>query len=156
MLRRAGDLAGVGLLVSDNNLAGLSARLLQHRERRQACIDALADAERNVELTEAELASAMASAGVRTYRHGGLTFAPRVRETWRLVRERRPDALALLKAHAPHVVRESVHPATLTRFLRDHLARIASSGWWPALEPCVARRERVYVSVKPVRATRHR
>jgi predicted phage tail protein len=53
---------------------------------------------------------------------------------------------------APDVVRETVHPATLSCFLRDHRPRVAAASWWALLEPCLTRRERACIEVRAPRS----
>jgi len=128
-------------------VADLAAKLLETRDRRDALKATLGAVDLEVAAAESELATAMTAAGLRSFEHRGRALVPRLRETWSSRPGRQAEVVAILKAHIPSIVRETVHPATLNRFLGDRRAELATSSWWASLEPCLTRTERAFIAV---------
>src|SRR5256885_16402242 len=102
-----------------SELVELAAELLALRKARDTCKQSLDGLRADIAAAEAYFASVLAENGLERLVHRGRTFTVGVREAWTVRPGRQPEVVALLKANAPAIVRESVHPATLTCFLRD-------------------------------------
>ena len=55
------------------------------------------------------------------------------RESAAPTKERRAEAIGLLRVEAPQIILETVHPATLTRFVKFRTRDGPEPPWWPVI-----------------------
>lgn len=127
----------------------LCAAVVKTQEARDSAKKALDEATESLNEAKSTLASAMVEAGTSKTTLDGRKFATKTKISWKTRSAHKDDLLTLLRTEAPEVVKESVHAATLNKFMSDKEKEWSDDGpeWWGTAREYVERIEDTALSV---------
>jgi hypothetical protein len=123
--------------------------LLAARDARDAAKAALDRADETYGAAEKALVDAMVDVGQDKATHAGMTFATKHKVSWKAAPAEQDGLIRVLRAEAPEVVKETVHAATLTKFMNEHEQEYGDGGpgWWKQVLHMVKRSEATVLSL---------
>ena len=127
----------------------LCEAVLAAQDKRDAAKSVYEKADKAFTDVQEELTAAMVDIGQDKASFGEKNFATRIKVTWKQDAAAKDAVLKLLKAEAPEVVKESVHSATLSKFMTDRDSEFGDSGpaWWARLRESVQKTETTALSI---------
>jgi hypothetical protein len=127
----------------------LCTAVLKAQEARDSAKKIMDAATDSFNEAKSALASAMVEAGTSNTTLDGRKFATKTKVTWKTRSAHKDDLLALLRTEAPEVVKESVHAATLNKFMTDKEKEWSDDApeWWGTAQEYVERLEDTALSV---------
>lgn len=132
----------------------LATSVIQAQEAHDAAKKVLDDAKGALATAKEALAKAMVDSETPKLSHEGRKFATNTKVSWKTRSAHKDDLLVLLKAEAPDVVKESVHAATLNKFMNDKEKEWSDAGpeWWGRAREFVERNEETVLSITKSKA----
>lgn len=132
----------------------LCTSVIQAQEAHDAAKATLDDAKSALNAAKEALAKAMVESETPKKTHEGRKFATSTKVSWKTRSAHKDDLLVLLKAEAPEVVKESVHAATLNKFMNDKEKEWQAEGpeWWGKARDYVERSEDTVLSITKTKA----
>lgn len=128
-------------------IATLAAALVATKQKIENAKAALAVVEKEAELIEEKLAAAMQAAKLDNVQEGGRYIALKTTHAWSILDDEKSRALALLKEHAPGLVKETVHAASLAKWANDVARAKTPAPFWGEVRPLLEERVTTRVSV---------
>jgi len=127
----------------------LCESVLKARDSRDSAKSVLDKAEKEVAAAEKALIEAMVDIGQDSASFGEKNFATKHKIAWKAESSHKDAIIKLLRVEAPEVVKESVHAATLNKFMNERSSEWTNDGpsWWADLCGWVARQESTTLSV---------
>lgn len=121
------------------------------RDSAKGVLDAATDA---LNTAKSALASAMVESETPKTTYEGRKFATSTKISWKTRSKHKDELLSLLRTEAPQVVKESVHAATLNKFMNDKEKEWSDEGpeWWGTAREYIERLEDTVLSVTKTKA----
>jgi hypothetical protein len=137
-----------------SNIDELCTSVIQAQEAHDAAKAALDDAKKALNTAKEALSKAMVESETPKKTYEGRKFATSTKVSWKTRSKHKDDLLSLLKTEAPEVVKESVHAATLNKFMNDKEKEWSDAGpeWWGQARDFVERLEDTVLSITKTRA----
>jgi len=137
-----------------SNVDELCTTVIQAQEAHDAAKKILDDAKKVLEDAKKALTSAMVETETPKKTYEGRKFATSTKVSWKTRSAHKDDLLTLLKSEAPEVVKESVHAATLNKFMNDKEKEWSDTGpeWWGTARDYVERTEDTVLSITKTKA----
>ncbi|MBL4846582.1 MAG: hypothetical protein JKY65_13735 [Planctomycetes bacterium] len=132
----------------------LCTTVIAAQEARDSAKSTLDDATGALNEAKSALASAMVEAETAKTTFDGRKFATNTKVSWKTRSKHKDDLLSLLRTEAPEVVKESVHSATLNKFMNEKEKEWSEEGpeWWTTARDYVERLEDTVLSITKTKA----
>lgn len=128
-------------------IATLAAALVATKAKVDAAKAALAVVEKEAELIEEKLVAAMRAANTESVQESGRHVTLKTTHAWSILDDEKARAIALLKEHAPGLVKETVHPASLAKWANEVMSAKSPAAFWTDVRPLLEERVTTRLSV---------
>jgi len=137
-----------------SNVDELCTTVIQAQEAHDAAKKVFDEAKKALEEAKKALTGAMVESETPKTTYEGRKFATSVKVSWKARSAHKDELLVLLKTAAPEVVKESVHAATLNKFMNDKEKEWSDAGpeWWGTARAYVERSEDTVLSITKTKA----
>ena len=135
------------------NIDKLCEAVLEARDHRDMVKSNLDKAEATAREAEVALRDAMVGVGQEKASFGERNFAVKTKVSWKTLAANQTALFGVLRKQAPEILKESVHNATLSKFMKDREAEFHDEAppWWGELTGLVERREESALSITKAR-----
>ena len=97
----------------------LSERLVAARAAKVEAEEKVTEANKSVDEAETALATEMGSEGLSSFKNSLGSFSLSARVFWSFQKERKEDGLGIIRQVAPDLIKETIHPQTLSAWANE-------------------------------------